>query len=316
MRIFYKYLAIFSFTIPNALFGQSIIADSIKPSSFIPYCNDRDDKLEDPIHLEWLQKDKEIIKNKLNKLPANGSTLTEIKKFIPNFLDGKCNCQSHSKDLGYGLKSTQHTIHGGYGSCNVDAIYFGDNVIKLRLTISNHKEIVQKYLLDVIQLPFECLNGQISYEKTYLENVKKYLKDSGQLFIESADTNYQRRQAINYFTDVMTGGTFTKPYYITFGLGSETFNNLRFFIVNKDYQALESILFSPSPTSRLFAARTLMYMQEKFGYIATADNDKRIKDILKNAQLIRSGIISCHIDKFEYDYFDIVKDFEQLLMTQ
>ncbi|MDB5193756.1 MAG: hypothetical protein JWQ96_3319 [Segetibacter sp.] len=165
-------------------------------------------------------------------------------------------------------------------------------------------------------MPFECLNGQISYEKTYSENVKKYFKDSGQVFIESADTNYQRQQAINYFTDVLTGGTFTKPYYITFGLGSETLNNLRYFIVNKDYNALESLLFCPSPTSRLFCARTLAYMKEKFDYSPDTKISERINEILANAKLLSSGIISCHIGKFEYDYFDIVKDFEQLLMTR
>ncbi|MBL7723404.1 MAG: hypothetical protein JNK27_04610 [Chitinophagaceae bacterium] len=316
MKLFITYITLISLTISNNVFGQVITADSTKPSSFIPYCNDREDNVEKPIHLDWVQTDKDIITNKLNKLPSNGSTITEIKKILPHFIDGKCNCQSVTQDLGYGLKSTQHTIHGGYGSCNVDAIYFGDNVLKLRLTIGNHKEIIEKYLIDDIKLPFDCLNGQISYEKTYQENVKKYLEDSGVVFLESLDTNYRRRYAINYFTDVMTGGTFEKPFYITFGLGSETFNNLRFFIVNKDYQALESILFSPSPTSRLFAARTLIYMQDKFGYMPTADNDKRIKDVLKNAKLISSGILSCWINKFEYDYYDIVKDFESLLATQ
>lgn len=291
------------------------MADSTKPSSFIPFCNDRETKIEKPIRLAWVQIDKDIIKDKLNKLPANGSTLAEIKKLIPHFLDGKCNCQSITEDLGYGLKSTQHTIHGGYGSCNVDAIYFGDNVLKIRLTIGNHREVIEKYLLDVIKLPFECLNGQISYEKTYFENVNKYLKDLGQVFLESSDTNYRRRQAINYFTDVMTGGTFKKPFYIIFGLGSETFNNLRFFIVNKDYTALESILFSPSPTSRLFAARTLKYMQDKFGYRPTANTDKRMKEVLTTAKLISSGILSCWINKFEYDYYDVVRDFEKLLAT-
>lgn len=316
MKLFLTLIIFVSLTISNNVFGQIKTADSTKPSPFIPFCNDQEDKIEKPIHLDWVQTDKDIIQNKLNKLPANGSTLSAIKKLIPHFLDGNCNCQSVTQDLGYGLKSTEHTIHGGYGSCNVDAIYFGDNVLKLRLTIGNHKEVIEKYLLDVIKLPFDCINGQISYEKTYEENVKKYLKDSGVVFLESADTNYRRRQAINYFTDVMTGGTFEKPFYITFGLGSETFNNLRFFIVNKDYQALESILFSPSPTSRLFAARTLIYMQDKFGYIPTADIDKRIKDVLKNAKLISSGILSCWINKFEYDYYDIVKDFENLLLTQ
>jgi hypothetical protein len=316
MKLIFILIAFISLTMPKNVFGQGLTADSTKPSSFILYCNDREDKIEKPIQMNWVQIDKDIIKEKLNKLPTIGSTITEIKKLIPHFLDGKCNCRSATEDLGYGLKSTQHTIHGGYGSCNVDAIYFGDNVLKIRLTIGNHKEIIEKYLLDIIKLPFDCLNGQVSYEKVYHDNLKKYLKDSGQVFLESADTNYRRRQAINYFTDVMTGGTFEKPFYITFGLGSETFNNLRFFIVNKDYDALESILFSPSPTSRLFAARTIVYMQDKFGYRPTVETEKRIKDVLKNAKLISSGILSCWINKFEYDYYDIVKDFENLLATQ
>lgn len=316
MKLFLILIAFFSLTTSKNVFGQVKNADSTKPSSFIPYCNDREDNIEKPIHMDWVQLDKDIIIDKLNKLPAIASTITEIKKLIPHFLDGKCNCRSTTEDLGYGLKSTQHTIHGGYGSCNVDAIYFGDNVLKIRLTIANHKEIIEKHLLDLIKLPFDCLNGQISYEKIYHDNLEKYLRDSGHVFLESVDTNYRRRQAINYFTDVMTGGTFQKPFYITFGLGSETFNNLRFFIVNKDYKALESILFSPSPTSRLFAARTLVYMQDKFGYRPPIETDKRMKEVLKDAKLISSGILSCWINKFEYDYYDIVKDFENLLATQ
>jgi hypothetical protein len=205
MKLPFTFILLFNLVIPGISFGQLIVADSTKPSPFIPYCNNQEGDVEKPIHLEWVQIDKNIIKNKLNKLPAAGSTLTEIQKLLPRFLDGECNCQSTTQDLGYGLRSTQHTIYGGYGSCNVDAIYFGDNVIKLRLTIENHKEIIEKYLLDVIQLPFDCLNGEISFEKTYSENLSKYLKNYGQVFLESADTNYRRRQAINYFTDVMTG---------------------------------------------------------------------------------------------------------------
>jgi hypothetical protein len=316
MKLPFAFILLFSLTIPGISFAQLMFADSTKPSPFIAYCNNRESDLEKPIHFDWVQVDKDIIKNKLNKLPATGSTLTEIQKLLPRFLDGKCNCQTITQDLGYGLKSTQHTIYGGYGSCNVDAIYFGNNVIKLRLTIENYREIIEKYLLDVIQLPFDCLNGQISFEKTYSENVSQYLKDSGQLFIESADTNYRRRQAINYFTDVMTGGTFTTPYYIAFGLGSETFDNLRYFIVNKDYAALESILFSPSPTSRLFAARTLLYMKDKFSYNPGNKTNQRISEVIANGRLIRSGIVSCWINKFDYDHYDIIKDFENLLMTQ
>ncbi|WP_148230639.1 hypothetical protein [Chitinophaga pinensis] len=315
MKLPFKYLVIFILINPNTVFGQLTTVDSTK-LSFIAYCGGRNEKPEDSTHLDWAKLDQDIIKEKINKLPAIGYSVTEIQRLIPHFLDGKYNCLSINEDLGYGLKSTKYTIYGGYGSCNVDAIYWGDTVLKIRLTIDNHREIIEKYLLKEIQLQFECVNGQVCYEKVYVENVQKYLNESGQLVLESADTNYRRQQAINYFTDVMTGGTFVKPFYITYGLGSETFNHLRFFIVNKDYNALESILFSPSPTSRLFAARTLVYMKDNYNYKPTSITNKRMKEALASAQLVRSGILSCWIGKFEYDYYDIVGDFECLLATQ
>lgn len=316
MKYFSKILFIILLTLPNFLVAQFTLTDSTKPNFLISYCNDREDNVEKPIHMDWVQKDIEIIRTKINKLPSVGSSISEIQKIIPHFIDGKCNCQSIKTDLGFGIKSIQHQIHGGYGTCNVDAIYFGDNVLKLKLTIENHKEIVEKYLFAEINLPFNCANGSIRYEKIYYENLTKYLKDSGKLFIESLDTNVRRRDAINYFTDVLTGGTFKSPYYVTFGLGSETFNHLRYFIVNRDYLALESILYSPSPTSRLFAARTLFYLQEKYNYKPSIETDKRIKTEISNARLISSGILSCWVNKFDYDYYDIVKDFEKLLMTE
>jgi hypothetical protein len=263
-----------------------------------------------------VQTDKDIIINKINKIPSIGSSVTEIQRVIPHFLDGKCNCSSGANNLGYGLTISQHTIYGGYGSCDVEVLHFNDHVIKLKLTINNSNEIIKNYLSDIIQLPFVCMDGRVSYVKTYAVNLNKYLKDSGQLYLESVDTNYRRRAAINYFSDVMSSETFKVPYRITFGLGPETFNNLRYFIVNKDYNALESILFSPSPTSRLFAARTLLYMQDKLGYRPEKKVDNRIKETIAKAQLISSGIISCWLNKFDFDYYNIVKDFEYFLATQ
>lgn len=316
MNSFYKYIAVLSLIIPNTLLGQSNLKDSTKPLPYIMYCNDRKRNLEKPIRLDWVQKDKDIITDKLNKLPASGSTITEIKRLLPHYLDAKCNCGSNTEDLGYGLQSTLHTFYGGYGTYHIDALHFGDNVIKLKLIIESHKEIIEKHLFDVMQLPFDCINGQIAYEKTYNENVEKYQKDSGQLFLGSIDTLERRQWSIHYFTDVFTGGTFTIPYYISAGLGNRTFDHLRYFIVNKDYAALECILFSPSPTGRLFAARTLMYLKDKFGYLPGKDTDKRMKEVVKNARPISSGVISCWINKFEYDHYDIVKDFEQFLITE
>ena len=75
-------------------------------------------------------------------------------------------------------------------------------------------------------------------------------------------------------------------------------------------------MISVSPTSRLFAARTLLYLKEKSGYSPDGKTNQRISEVMTNAKVINSGILSCWINKFDYDYYDIVKDFENLLMTQ
>ncbi len=316
MNILSKYIFTLLTLVPTITFGQGIKIDTLGFPVFIPYCKSEDNKLEKPIHLDWVQTDKEIITNKINTLPAVASTVTNIQKIIPNFLNGNCNCLTSTYDLGYGLKSTQHTINGGYGSCSIDAIYFNNQVIKLRIIIDNRKEIIDNYLEGIIQLPLTCINERLCYEKIYQANLNSYIASSGKLFLESSDANHRRKQAINYFTDALSGSTFAEPYYILFGLGSETFNNLRYFIINKDYDALENILYCPNPTGRLFAARTLLYMQSKYGYIPDNNITERLNDIVSNAHIIRSGILSCWINKFDYDYYDIVKDFDKLLTSQ
>lgn len=318
MEQLYKFIAIISLTIPHSIFGQTPIKEVRDPVAHINYCLGEQTELDKPIRADWVQIDVDIIRGQLTKVAEGGSTIPEIKKVLPHFLTGNYTSRSYTYNLNYGLKSTLLTIRGsGYGTFNVHAVYFGDYVLKLRLTIENHKEIVTKYLLEFMTLSYVCQNGMIAYEKTYSENVKKYLSDSGHVFLESADTNDRRREAINYFTDVMTGSTFESPYYVRYRLGSETFDNLRYFIANNDYQALESILFSPGTTSRLLAARTLLHMQEKFGYKPGTDIEKTMKEVLRNAELIQSGAYGgCLLPNIKPEYYDVVKDFESLLRTE
>ena len=300
--------------LPNISFSQNNSNDSSFKSLIL--CYKSKDTVEQPIHLEWVQIDKDIINNILNRLSKHSTTISEIQNYIPTILEGKCNCERITYNLGYGLKSTLYQIYGGYGSFNVDVIYYSDKVIKLRISIiGNYKELIEKYLLNEFQFTLNCSNEYLSFEKTNSTNFDNYVKDSGRLYIESNDSNIQRRNAINYFMNIMSGGTFKEPYYILEGV-SLTFIYLQYFILNNDYKALESILFSPSPTSRLFAARTLIYMKEKFGYHANKKNKLRIKETIEKAEKIRSGVVSCWSGKFKYDYFDIIKDYDKLLMMQ
>lgn len=297
--------------------AQTITRSTPGPSPVIGLCNDRADSLKKPVRHEWVEIDKSIIKDRLNPLPPVASTVNGLKTLFPNFLDAKkSNCLSTTNDLGYGLMSTLHAFYGGYSTSNIDAPCFRNKVVKLRLTIQSSKEEIETHLQKIIKLPFDCLNGEVVYEKVYERNLSDYRSDSGFLFIESIDTNYRRKQALNYFTNIYTGGTFEKPFYILVGLGNETFDHLRYFIVNKDYEALRAVLFSPSPTSRLFAARTLLYMRERFGFHPDKTAVLRIDEALAKGHVITSGVLNCFVGKVDYDYFDVVKNFERYLETR
>ena len=273
----------------------------------------QNDTIKKPVHYEWIQKDVHTIKL-LNNLPANAATIKGVQKIIPGFLNDED--QSGFTDLGYGLRSVEHGVYGGYGSCYVDILYAGDAVLKLKIIVSNNQEVINKHLKPFMKLDYKCVDDHVVYEKLFEENITQYSRSYSRIFIESFDTLDKRREAINYFTNVLYYATFGEPFHIDYGLGEKTFDNLRYFIVNKDYPALEDILFSPSPTSRLFAARTLLYMQDKFGYVPPAQSAQRIKETIENAKPVSSGILSCWVGRFSYDYYDVVKDFELFLATK
>lgn len=311
MKILYFFLIL----LPLFSNSQEQNIDSLNQASIVSFCGyNNEEEIEKPIQLEWVQTDIDIVKDYLNKVNVN--TIEQILKILPNLFDGKCNCSSKTYECGYNLKSTIYKIHGGYGSYNVSIIYFDNYILKIRTTFEVEKEIITNYLLPEIKFPLNCIYGRVGYEKSYSENLKKYNSIYGRLYLESKDSNIKRDVAINYFTDALEGSTFEKPFYILDGLGHETFNHLRYFIVVKDYDALENILYTSSPTSRQFAALTLRYLTQNSDYKPKSDVKVRMDEILANPKIIESGIISCRINKFEHDKYDVDKNFEEYLITQ
>jgi len=312
-----KYTIIIFLLCSFTAFSQEAVKDSINQNFIAQICgyNFDDKKVEKPIHLDWVAIDVENIKL-INRLYQNALTIEHIIQFFPHFIDGKGNSNSITYDCGYNLKSTLHEVYGGYGHINIDALYFENKILRLRITIDNDAEIINKYLLSNIRFPLECINGKVSSEIIFQKNIESYKIEYGNVLVYSNDSNNKRKSAINYFTDNLEGGTFKEPYYILLGLGSETFDYLRYFIVGKDYKAMEDLLYSPSPTSRLFAAETIIYMQKHYKYKPSKEHKSRINEILTNAKPIKSGIVSCWLNKFGYDYYDVDKNFEEYLLNQ
>ena len=304
-------LILYFFLYSLTALSQETVKDSLNQHFIAEFCSSENKReIEKPLHLDWIGIDIENIKS-LNELYQKTTSVDDIIQILPNFLDGKCNCNSATYDCGYNLKSTNYEMYGGYGQCFVSALYFDDQLIRLRFSIDNDTEIANKYLLPQIKFPLTCINGKVSNEIIFQKNIESYKAK-----YYSDDSNTKRSTAINYFTDNLEGSTFETPYYILFGLGAETFNFLRYFIVNKDYDAMEGLIYSPSPTSRLLAAKTISYMQKQYKYKPAKEHQQRIKEIIAEAKPIKSGIVSCWMNKFDYDYYDVNKNFESYLLTQ
>ncbi len=294
-------------------FGQ-VSTDS---SSFgIQFCKEETKTLEKPIHMDWVKMDQKLIQKTINKLPENASTIKEIQKLIPHFLDGKGNCSVTTRDLGYDMKYIMHKMYGGYGNYQVEVVCFNDQVMKLHISMNNHQEIIHDHLAEILQVPFDCKEGELIYEKTFSKNIESYQTINGNLYLDLKDTNARRMQAINYFSDVMSNAIFTEPFYTTHWSGGDIAGHLNYLIDNKDCEGLKTILFSANPTGRLFAARALVYMEDQFSYVPDEKTVVRMRQTLLSAEPVRSGIISCWANQMNFSYHDVVAGFDAMLKAK
>lgn len=305
---------IFTLLIPFYLFSQETKIDSLRIINAYSLCKVYSDTLREPVDKDWLKDNLDIIKNNLNIITEKINTVEDFGKIMPNYKYKKEHSKVTSFKLEKNIKSTLIEIWEGSGSYNIDFISENNLILKMRIIINFDDRFIKDYLIPEINFKLECINGKATFEKTFTQNLKN-IKNKN-LFIESNDQNFRRKNALNYFVDVYSNGEFREPYYFEYNLGQQTFDHIRYFIINKDYEAMETLLHSISPTSRLLFARTLKYMIDKYNYNPSKSIQEKITEINKNNQLIRSGHLSCWADKFEFDTFDVEKNFELYLKTE
>jgi len=260
--------------------------------------------------------DIDVITNKVNKLAALGNRIEGIETILPKFVDGReCNCRSFTKDMGYKLKMTEHTFFGGSGTYTASALYFNNNVIQLRLTISfPYRNSFNESIVNAIKLPFDCVNGTVAFEKTYSDKFQLYNKTIGTLFLSSTDSNERRKEAINYFTNPLAGWPPLKYYSSSSSFLTGAFDNLRYFITNNDFDALEQLLFCADLNSRVLAARTLIYLKDEKKYQPSAVIKQRIDEVIAKAEVITIYPNQSFIGEIgKLERYDLVNDFEKYL---
>ena len=302
-------LVFFFFSTLN-LRAQTLISDS----ALIRYCCDDTNAIEKPLNYKWLNLDKTIIKEKINKLPGSSKTLEDIKLILPYLFDTKYhNCLTNTVDLGYGVKLIKHTFYGGYSSFYWEAICFDKYVLKARTSINSRKDLMSKYYFNSITIPVKCLDKTLTNDIVYYDNINKYISDSSKLFIDTFTFYSRRNQALEYFSNVLSLYDY-EPFHVEYDFLGKGFDHIRYFIANNDTEGLETLLFGVNSAGRLIAARALLYMRDKRSYKPNENALRRINEIMTGSHKISMGIISCHIGRFDYDYYDIVANFEKYLI--
>lgn len=285
------------------------------PSVLVQFCN-YSKLTEQYVEKKYVETDIAVIKTKVNRLANTGGTISSIKEILPKFIEGtNCNCNSYTSDLGYSLKMTEHTFYGGSGTYTASTLYFDDYVIQIRLTISfPYRNSLSESIVNAIKAPFDCVNDVVSYEKIYKENLLLYNRTIGTLFLTVSDSNERRKEAINYFTNVLTGWPHPKYYNSGSSFLSGAFDNLRYFITNNDFDALEKILFCPDINGRVLAARTLVYLTDLKKYSPSPAIKFRIDEIISKAKVITIYPSLSYIGETgKREEYDLVKNFEMYL---
>ncbi|MES2543237.1 MAG: hypothetical protein V4548_00005 [Bacteroidota bacterium] len=307
-------LNIFTLLIPIYLFSQETKIDSLRIINAYSLCKVYSDTLNEPVDKDWLLENIDIVKNNLNIITEKINTVEELEKIMPNYKFQNEHSKVTNFELENDIKSTLIEIWKGTGSYNIDFVSENNLILKMRIIVDFEDRFIKDYLIPHINFKLECINGKATFEKTFIENLKN-IKNKN-LFIESSDQNYRRKTALNYFVDVYSNGEYREPYYFEYNLGQQTFDHIRYFILNKDYQAMETLLYSVSPTSRLLFARTLKYMIANYNYKPSQKILDRITEIRKHNRLIKSEFPSLEMDNTEYQYFDLDKNFELYLKTE
>lgn len=261
---------------------------------------------------KWLKQDIRIA-NQLNKI-LTFNKLTELENSLKQIISCSENCKSI--DFGYEIDLKTYKIYGGYSSYLIEILHYKNKILETKITLDNYSCLLRiKDLQEKIKIPYYCSGEKIIYRFINQKNLKEYNNNYSRLYLPFNDSTSLRYIAIHHFMDYYAGSKFYEPYKFSFlfNSGHETFNYLRYFITNNDTSALEMIIFSPSKTSRLFAAKTLNYLNENSLYTPKEDILKRTNEILKINTIIKSGYHEIHSGFYRYVEIDINKDFEKLL---
>ncbi|MBX2924138.1 MAG: hypothetical protein KF746_18200 [Chitinophagaceae bacterium] len=310
-----RYFFLFLIVVP--IISRAQFENDSTPDISIAFCKEHNKYVDYPLNKKWLALDSQRITNVFNKIPECNGNMEKLKAILPFLFQKKNHNIVETYDtLDNKLYLVRHTFFGGYTTFGVKVLYTEGSIIKIKLSFSTYERLIEKHHLKWLKIPLYCDGGEIIYEITYKQELDNFNEKVGKLYIDPRDSNYRREIAQKFFSDPFMSSLSLKKLHVFDHFWRTAFDHLRYFITNVDTTAMESLLYSPNPVSRLLVARSLKYLISGARYHPGLLITNCINEILSEDTIVKSGYLNYHQNISDYTYFNIDKDFEMLLKTQ
>jgi hypothetical protein len=268
---------------------------------------------------EYVKLDSILIENIFNKVPSYSSNLDSLKTLIPDLLIGDDNVSLDILNLGNELKLIKYSIYGGYETIELEILHFGNKILRVNQYISSYRELIEARYLTLIKVPLTCKYGEVENVTIHMENIKDYKIHFPNIHLDilANYSNQKDNEAFDFFNDYSNSrNLIIQSMHVYSSYWDPAINHIKYLVENNKYEILEEIINSPMPTGRLFAVSALNYLILNKNYKPSRKISSRINEIRTEGTIIRSGILSCHIGKFDYDYIDVFNDFEDIVFEK
>ncbi|MCB9241561.1 MAG: hypothetical protein H6608_10530 [Flavobacteriales bacterium] len=277
--------------------------------------NLKDSVKERPIRMDWVNLDIELFK-RLNNLDSSSAS---FKKLVQT-LKGPAKGSYYSRKINHGLQLSKIPLYGGYTSVYLDVLHKGDTLLQVNAHFGTYRELLEAYYLPVITIPLFGRYHHVEYQRFYTESIHEIQRLDPTLFYPYFGDTTQRSAAIRFFSDI----EFSRPHldleahqpHVYSSYWTEGVPLLKSLVERKDTAALINIIHSPWPENTMMAAGSLNYLRIHQSIQLTPAVSQKVDDILQADSVIRNGIISCWVGRFDYEYIDVKNNFEELILNE
>ena len=281
--------------------GQSVYEDNKAEFSNCISCEIRRE-LEYP-NQDYVETDIIRYREMVNPIANLKPSIKEYKKIYPSLLNAKGNTISDSIVLKDELKLIKHRFFGGYSNFQLSILAYNDLIINVRLELEVIYNIFENIYLKEITIPLTCFGNDMEYFQHFENNLKEYQKKYPNFILE-ADINKYSIESLNAFSFLNQIDWNIDAYHVDDEFIFQANLSSEHLLKNKEFELLEKVIFGINPVSRIYAY-SAFERAEKQGYEINDELKTQMSKVKAESGLkFKSGILSCHIGKYDYDYYD------------